>query len=58
MAQGGQSNGTRVISNDWLRGHGGGNGSLMNGDPDAPASIDIVTAQGLDWLLPADAFSA
>ncbi len=42
---------------DWLRGHGGGNGSLMNGDPETLTSIGVVTAEGFEWPIPDDVFT-
>jgi CubicO group peptidase (beta-lactamase class C family) len=56
VATGGFWNGERVIGNDWLRGHGGGNGSLMAGDPDTLTSIGVVTAEGFEWPLPGEVF--
>ncbi len=56
VATGGFWNGERVIGNDWLRGHGGGNGSLMAGDPDTLTSIGVVTAEGFEWPLPDEVF--
>ena len=52
----GMWNGGRIIGNDWLRGHGGGNGSLMNGDPSTLTSIGVVTAEGFEWPIPQDVF--
>lgn len=57
VATGGLWNGDRVMSDEWLRGHGGGNGSLMNGEPDTLTSIGIVTAEGITWPLPTDVFA-
>ncbi len=57
VASQGRWNGKQVIGQDWLRGHGGGNGSLMDGDPKTLTSIGIVTARGIDWPLPAEVFA-
>lgn len=56
VATEGKWDGEQVIGNDWLRGHGGGNGSLMNGDPETLTSIGVVTAEGFEWPLPGEVF--
>ena len=39
--------GKQLIDAEWVRSHGGGNGSFVIGDPDTYISAGIVTTQGL-----------
>ena len=57
VATGGLWDGERIMGDEWLRGHGGGNGSLMNGDSETLTSIGVVTAEGFEWPVPGDVFA-
>ena len=47
VATGGIWQGKRLISPEWIRGHGGGNSSWVTGDRDTYISLGYVTAQGI-----------
>lgn len=57
MAQGGWWNGARAMGSDWLRDHGGGNDSLMNGDSEMQTSFGVVTVEGTTRPLPGEVFA-
>ena len=44
--------GERLISPDWLRGHSGGNGSLVDGESAFFTAIGKVTTDGVEYPLP------
>ena len=47
VATGGIWEGERLIDSEWVRSHGGGNGSLVNGDANAYIACGVVTTEGL-----------
>ena len=47
VATGGVWEGERLIGSEWVRSHGGGNGSLMTGDADTYIACGVVTTEGL-----------
>jgi len=47
VATGGIWQGKRLISPEWIRGHGGGNNSWVTGDRDTYISLGYVTTQGI-----------
>ena len=53
VATGGVWRGERLISPEWIRGHSGGNGSLVDGESAHFTAIGRVTAVGIDFPLPA-----
>ena len=55
VATGGVWKGERLIGEEWVCSHGGGNGSRLQGDPETFLSMGIVTTQGLPSL---DSFGA
>ena len=50
VATGGTWKGKRLISSEWVRGHAGGNGSLVAGDRDTYISVGVVCTKGLPSL--------
>ena len=50
-------NGERLISEDYLRGHSGGNGSLVSGESTYYTAMGKVTTVGIGHPLPNDLFS-
>ena len=54
VSTGGVWKGERLVDSEWVRSHGGGNGSYMTGDPDTFVSFGMVTTAGLP---PFEAFS-
>ena len=47
VATGGIWEEERLIDSEWVRSHGGGNGSLMTGDADTYIACGVVTTEGL-----------
>jgi CubicO group peptidase (beta-lactamase class C family) len=54
VATGGVWNGEQLIDSEWLRSHGGGNGSFVYASPETCISIAVVTTKGLP---PLDSFN-
>ena len=50
VSTGGIWKGKRLISPEWIRGHAGGNGSLVAGDRETYISVGVVCARGLPSL--------
>ncbi len=51
ISTGGIWKGRRLISSQWVRGHAGGNGSLVTGDQNTYVAVAIVTAKGVPHKL-------
>lgn len=49
LATNGNWKGIQLIDPQWLRGHGGGNGSGVSGESDFYTSISVVTTRGIDY---------
>ena len=50
-------NGERLISSEWIRGHGGGNKSLVSGESNHYTAFAKVTTEGVDHPLPDELFA-
>ncbi len=50
-------NGERLLGADWIRGHGGGNKSLVSGESDHYTALAKVTTEGIDHPLTGELFA-
>ena len=50
-------NDERLVSSEWIRGHGGGNKSLVSGESDHYTAFAKVTTEGIDHPLPDELFA-
>lgn len=57
LATDGNWKGEQLIAPQWLRRHGGGNGSLVSGESQYYTAMGRVTTQGIDHPLPEDLFA-